>query len=107
MEGVVNGGGDMTPATLKVLDFVRDYSEAHFMAPTIEEIRVGLGRASKSGIARQIDMLVRDGLIRRTQGSAHRNLRLVIKPTKDRGEFLQCIPTRLMLLELERRREKP
>lgn len=47
----------------EALKFIKEYSELHGYAPSYEEIKDGLGLASKSGVARLISGLLERDLI--------------------------------------------
>mgnify|MGYP003131889841 CR=1 FL=1 len=53
----------MTKRQRTVLDFIKKYWSKHKYAPSYEEIRVGLGMTSKSGVKLCVDRLVRGGWV--------------------------------------------
>lgn len=56
----------LTAAQSKTLDYIRQYIAEHDgLAPTVEEIRVGIGSGSKSSVARLLRCLADRGAIRR------------------------------------------
>lgn len=55
----------------KLLKFIRAHVETHGGSPSFSEMQAHLGLASKSGIARLIEMLERCGLIRRRERRAN------------------------------------
>lgn len=66
----------MTPKQATMLDFIREYIDAHDYSPSYEEIKIGVGLLSKSGVHRTIEQLVLQGKIRRTFGR-NRSLEVV------------------------------
>lgn len=54
----------LTPKTKKLLVFLNQFIQSNGFAPSFEEIRVGLGLESKSGIHRQLHILSERGFIR-------------------------------------------
>lgn len=59
-----------------ILQYVKDYWTVEGFAPTIRDIQRGLGYASPSSAAHQIDLLVEEGLLVRSPGRP-RTLRAV------------------------------
>jgi repressor LexA len=55
----------MTKRQKEALDFIRSFDATNEIAPTFDEIRTGLGLASKSGVHRLVTGLEERGLIKR------------------------------------------
>lgn len=54
----------MTPTQHKMLAFITAYQDSHHgISPSFEEIRIGVGLASKSGVSRILRLLEKEGLI--------------------------------------------
>lgn len=66
----------MTPKQKAMLDFIRGYITANDFSPSYDEIKAGVGLASKSGVHRTIEQLAAQGKIRRTAGR-NRSLEVV------------------------------
>ena len=76
----------LTPTQAKALEFIRDFTEAHGWAPTLEEIGGGLGVA-KATVQQYLRALEEKGAIRRRR-YAHRSIELVEPPEASRrGEL--------------------
>lgn len=60
----------VTPASKRVLDFMREYIRDNGYSPTYDEIRIGLGLNSVSTVSKHLDSLEAQGLVaRRTKYS--------------------------------------
>jgi repressor LexA len=90
----------MTPRQLALLDFVSDFISVHRHAPSYEQMREGIGAASKGHIAGLIDRLVERGHLRRGPGR-HRSIEIV----HDRNVILRQASTADLRRELARRGE--
>ncbi len=55
----------MTKRQKEALDFIRSFDASNEITPTFDEIRAGLGLASKSGVHRLVCGLEERGLIKR------------------------------------------
>lgn len=55
----------MTPKQSQLLAYLRSYIDEKGCGPSVDEMRVHCGLASKSGVIRLLDALVERGLIRR------------------------------------------
>ena len=71
----------MTPLQKKTLGFIRNHIVDNGYSPSYEEIRVATRQASKSGVARLIDALVRHGCLTKVL-YGHRSIRL-LNPTPE------------------------
>lgn len=87
----------MTPDEKKLLEFITERIAATAMSPTYEEMAAAVGCKTKSGIARRIDSLIRQGhLVRRAR--AYRGLAL-------NTSSLATVPTAALQAELARREQ--
>jgi Holliday junction resolvase RusA-like endonuclease len=75
----------MTRQQLACLNFVRDYkAKSGGVSPSFDEIAVHLNLASKSGVARLLDALEEQGLVRRTRDRA-RQIEIIGRPAQSSG----------------------
>lgn len=86
----------MTPKMLKALDFIETYHRENRIMPNLEEIRLALGLAARSGAHRVVERLIAGGHLIRARTGA-RNLALPAHPD------LANVPTEDLQLELRRR----
>ena len=109
----------MTPTQKLVLAFVASHIDRHGSSPSLEEIAIGLGRAStsKGNICARVGQLVKRGLLCRLPGSHVRNLQVTElgrarlgRAANDVGPIapvapvdLSAVPTRALVAELGRR----
>ena len=70
MTGGMTGALSLTPGQSTALRFIQATLAARGTAPSFEEIRIHLGLASKSGVARLVAGLERRGRIRRLPHAA-------------------------------------
>ena len=66
----------MTPRQKQCLDFIRASFDEKEMAPSLSEIAAHMGFKSKSAVCRTLELLERDGLIKRNKGVV-RGIKLV------------------------------
>ena len=71
----------LTKQQLKLLNFLIDYSDAHSISPTFDEMKTALELKSKSGIHRLISGLEERGFIRRHENRA-RAIEILRRPAK-------------------------
>lgn len=86
----------VTRQQAQLLAFIEAYDARHGICPSYDEMREGIGLASKSGVARLINGLVERGKLRRHRNRA-RALEIVT------GHELAHIPTIDLRRELNRR----
>lgn len=94
----------MRPLTAKqaeLLDFLKAYSDEFDRMPSFDEMRQGMGLASKSGVHRIIEALEERGFIRRLPNRA-RCIELVEEPTLP-GASLHATPMGELLGEMRHR----
>lgn len=97
----------LTPKQADLLAFIRQYQEYRHSTPSFEEMKEGLGLASKSGIFRMVNALQERGYIRRLPNRA-RAIEVVEKPVlidRPAPQFspLRDFSTSAILRELDRR----
>lgn len=63
---------------VKILRFIVGYQERTGFTPSIREIGTGVGLASTSSVANQLDGMVSEGLISRGKGP--RMIRVLVEP---------------------------
>jgi len=61
---------ELTERNKQVLDFIREYIEAHGYPPSIREIAAHLGVSGTVGVVKHLNALERGGYIRRMRGSS-------------------------------------
>jgi len=76
----------ITARQKRVLDYIRNYFEAHHEAPTIAEIGKEFGMSSSASAHNVVSLLEREGLIRRIP-NVSRGIELVEEGTEDRSEI--------------------
>lgn len=77
----------MTPAMREVYDFVGNFIDEHGYSPTYDEIKDGVGLASKSSVYRTVKQLARSGFI---WVAPHRNRSIeIVKNPADRSAISQ------------------
>lgn len=86
----------MTSQQRATLQFLRSYHEANGVFPSFDEIRIGLGLASKSGVARLIEALEKRGHIRRQRYMA-RAFSFCDPGSIDTADALRTVLTRCKL----------
>ncbi len=73
----------LTPQMAKALAFLKSYSAARGVMPSLDEIRAEIGQASKSGAHRVLTALEERGYIRRMAGK-QRAIELIEAPELSR-----------------------
>ena len=76
----------ITARQKRVLDYIRNYFEAHQEAPTIAEIGKEFGMSSSASAHHVVSLLEREGLIRRIP-NVSRGIELVEEGTADQSEI--------------------
>jgi repressor LexA len=76
----------ITARQRRVLDYIRNYFEAHHEAPTIAEIGKEFGMSSSASAHHVVSLLEREGLIRRIP-NVSRGIELVEEGTGDHSEI--------------------
>jgi repressor LexA len=76
----------ITARQRRVLDYIRNYFEAHHEAPTIAEIGKEFGMSSSASAHHVVSLLEREGLIRRIP-NVSRGIELVAEGTEDHSEI--------------------
>ncbi len=66
----------LTKKQLLLLDFIKEYTEAHNLSPSYREIMAGVGLKSVSAVAEHINNLVEKGVVKKVP-NASRSLELV------------------------------
>lgn len=56
-------GAGLTRAQKRVFDFIEDYMDEHGVAPSFDDIKDGVGLASKSVVHRHVQTLIQKGWI--------------------------------------------
>lgn len=94
----------LTAKQAEMLAFIERYKDAFDgVAPTFEEMKLGLGLASKSGVHRLLTALEERGYIRRLRDRVRA---LEVVPPQERihpGVSLMAYPAEELIRELERR----
>lgn len=67
---------NLTPKQQKTLDFIKAFMAKHGQAPTVAELRVGLGLKALRSAAERVELLESKGFLHRTPYK-HRNISLV------------------------------
>lgn len=88
----------MTPRELQTLRFIESFIAEHTYSPSFEEIRVGIGAASKSRVSQLVFSLCEQGRITMRTGR-DRSIR-VCGTSVD----LSVVPTFLLIAEVEARK---
>src|SRR6185312_4199911 len=76
----------ITARQRRVLDYIRQYFEAHQEAPTIAEIGKEFGMSSSASVHHVVSTLEREGLIRRIP-NVSRGIELVETVTEEKQEI--------------------
>lgn len=95
----------MTPRQQQLLAYIRDRVDATGLSPTFEEMRAALGLASRSSVARMVDVLVDYGYLAKACGGGAGRRRAIRLASRHAGAVadLQSVPTSVLVAEINRR----